>query len=296
MSHDLYAKTTARIVAALERGTAPWVKCWSTGIDTLPMNGGTRRPYRGVNVLLLELEAATSGYALNRWLTYRQAIELGGQVRKGEHGTTVVFWKLRKVEASAGGHRDENEPEVHERVIPLLRAYTVFNVAQIDGLPEPVCATAQQTWDADARAEALLAGSGARIQHGGSKAYYQPGTDAIQLPARAAFATAANYYATALHELTHWTGHASRCNRQLGQRFGDDAYAAEELIAEIGSAFLSAHCHIDGQLQHASYLSSWLRVLRADTRAIFVASTKAQQAADFILNLAKPAEAVALAA
>jgi len=293
---DLYAETTARIVAALEQGTAPWIKPWSTGIDTLPMNGATRRLYRGVNVLLLELEAATHGYPLHRWLSYRQALELGGQVRKGERGTTVVFWKLRKVDATAGGHHDDNEPELHERVIPLLRAYTVFNVAQVDGLPGGITATERPAWEPEARAAGLLADSGARIQHGGCKAYYQPGTDVIQLPAQAAFATAADYIATALHELVHWTSHPSRCNRQLGKRFGDDAYAMEELIAEAGSAFLCAHCRVDGQLQHASYISNWLRVLRGDTRAIFVATTKAQQAADFILNLTHPAEAIALAA
>jgi antirestriction protein ArdC len=290
---DLYAENTARIVAALEQGTAPWVKPWSTGIDTLPMNGVTRRPYRGVNVLLLELEATAHGYPLQRWLTYRQAQELGGHVRPGEHGTTVVFWHLRELEAK--GEASQAEPKA--RVVPLLRAHTVFNVAQVDGLPASVCATEHPRWDAEAQAEGLLASSGARIQHGGSKAYYQPGIDAIQLPPRQAFATAGNYYATALHELAHWTAHPARCHRDLSGRFGDDAYAAEELIAEMGSAFLCAHCRIDGQLQHASYLSSWLRVLRADKRAIFVASTKAQQAADFVLSLAqRPVEEAALAA
>jgi len=273
------------------------VKLWSTGIDTLAMNGGARRPYRGVNILLLELEAATHGYPLQRWLTYRQALEMGGQVRKGERGTTVVFWQLRKIGATVDSFPERDEVDLHERVIPLLRAYTVFNFAQIDGLPASVCATEQRVWDAEAQAEDVLAASGARIQHGGSKAYYQPAVDQIQLPPRPAFATAANYNATALHELAHWAAHPSRCHRDLFGRFGDDAYAAEELIAEMGSAFLCAHCRIDGQLQHASYLSSWLRVLRADKRAIFVAATKAQQAADFVLSLAlRPVEADALAA
>jgi antirestriction protein ArdC len=291
---DLYAQVTLRIIGALEAGVAPRVRPWSTGADALPMNAGTHRPYRGVNVLLLGLEAQAHGYPLQRWLTYRQAIELGGQVRRREHGATVVFWKLR--ERDGGAAAEPVETEAKRRVVPLLRAFTVFNVAQIDGLPEAITATERPTWDAEAQAEGLLADSGARIQHGGSKAYYQPSTDVIQLPARAAFATAANYYATALHEGLHWTSHPSRCNRQLGQRFGDDAYAAEELIAEIGSAFLCAHCRIDGQLQHASYISNWLRVLRNDVRAIFVLAAKAQQGAEFIRNLAKPEEAVALAA
>ena len=211
---------------------------------------------------------------------------------------TVRFhlWRMHSRQSAPEDQFVHGEPET--RVVPLLRAFTVFNVAQVDGLPPAVCATQQPAWDAQAQADVVLDHSGARIQHGGSKAYYQPGIDTIQLPPRAAFATAAKYYATALHELAHWTGHPSRCNRQLGQRFGEDAYAAEELIAEMGSAFLCAHCRIDGQLQHsASYLSSWLRVLRADKRAIFVASTKAQQAADYVLGLVeRPVEEDALAA
>ena len=296
MHDDLYANVTARIVAALERGVVPWVRPWSTGMDTLPMNASSCRPYRGVNVLLLELEAQANGYALNRWLTYRQALELGGQVRRGGHGVTVVFWKLRKVSATADAYPAEDDPDLPERVIPLLRAYTVFNVAQVDGLPAELSTVPSPTWEPEARAEELLLMSGATIRHGGALAFYQPSTDEIHLPPRQWFPRRDRYYATALHELTHWSSHPSRCNRQLGQRFGDDAYAAEELIAEMGAAFLCAHCRIDGQLEHASYLASWLKVLRTDKRAIFVAATKAQQAADYVLNLANPTEASAVAA
>lgn len=294
--NDLYREVTARIIEALEGGVAPWVRPWSTGIDTLPVNASTRRPYRGVNVVLLALEAQAHGYPLDRWLTYRQADELGGQVRRGERGTTVVFWKLRKVDATADAHPDQSEPDLHERVIPLLRAYTVFNLAQIDGLPEGLMASPAVAWEPQARADELLLMSGATIHHGGSKAFYQPGSDSIHLPPRQAFPSAAGYYNTALHEVTHWTSHPARCNRQLGQRFGDNAYAAEELIAEMGSAFLCAHCRIDGELHHAEYLSSWLRVLRTDQRAIFVVATRAQQSTDYLLRLTNPAEAVALAA
>ncbi len=178
----------------------------------------------------------------------------------------------------------------------MLRAFTVFNVAQIDGLPEAITATARPTWEPEAKAEELLMMSGATIRYGGGQAYYHPGTDEIHLPPRNTFTRADQYYATALHELTHWTAHANRCNRQLGKRFGDDQYAMEELLAEMGSAFLGAHCRIDGQLQHASYVDHWLRVLRADKRAVFVAATKAQQAADHILRLADPTRADARAA
>jgi len=293
MNHDLYAETTARIVAALERGVAPWVRPWALGADTLPMNAGSQRPYRGVNVLLLALENEAHGYPRNRWLTYRQAAELGGQVRRGEGGTTIVFWRLRK---AATADPVDDPPDVTERVIPLLRAYTVFNVAQVDGLPAALTEVAAPAWAPEAKAEALLADSGALIRHGGAKAYYCPGTDDVHLPPRHLFASADRYYNVALHELTHWTSHESRCDRQLGKRFGDDAYAAEELIAEMGAAFLCAHCRIDGELRHADYLASWIKVLRTDMRAIFVAATKAQQAADYLLKFTQPAEAVAVAA
>lgn len=291
---DLYAQVTEKIVAALERGVAPWVRPWSTGIDTLPMNAASKRPYRGVNVVLLALEAQAQGYALDRWFTYRQAADLGGQVRRGEQGTTVVFWKLRKLGATVDAYPDEGDPDLHERVIPLLRAFTVFNVAQIDGLPTEVSAVPSPAWEPEARAEELLLMSGVTIRHGAASAFYRPDTDEVHLPHRQWFPSAARYYGTALHEVTHATSSPARCNRQLGKRFGDSAYAAEELIAEMGAAFLSAHCRIDGQLEHAGgYLASWLEVLRADKRAIFVAATKAQQAADWILRQTQPALAVA---
>ena len=296
--HDLYAETTARIVAALEQGAPPWVRCWSQDVDTMPMNATSRRFYRGINALLLGIETSTHGYPLNRWLTYRQASELGGQVRRGERGTTVVLWRLRKVSAVADVYPEPEAPDLHERVIPLLRAFSLFNLAQVDGVPVELQAVEPHTWEPEARAEELLLMSGATIRHGGSRAFFRPGDDEIHLPPPRVFPDAGRYYATALHELTHWTSPPGRCNRQLGQRFGDDAYAIEELIAEMGSAFLCAHCRIDGELHHAGYLASWLKVLRQDKRAIFVAATRAQQASDFLLRLLQPPnqEAAALAA
>ena len=174
--NDLYTEVTARIIGALEAGVAPWVRPWSTGADTLPVNAGSRRPYRGVNVLLLELEAQANGY--------RQALELGGQVRRGGHGVTMVFWKLRKVSATADAYPAEDDPDLPERVIPLLRAYTVFNVAQVDGLPAELSTVPSPTWEPEARAEELLLMSGATIRHGGALAFYQPSTDEIHLPPR----------------------------------------------------------------------------------------------------------------
>lgn len=208
----------------------------------------------------------------------------------------MVRWRLRKISASADFLPAPEELDLPEQVIPLLRAFTVFNLAQVEGIPEALRSTERQTWEPEARAEELLLMSGATIRHGGSRAFYRPGDDEIHLPPPRVFPQAAAYYATALHELTHWTSGASRCNRQLGQRFGDHAYAAEELIAEIGAAFLCAFCRIDGELHHTEYLASWLQVLRSDKRAIFVAATRAQQAADFVLRLAQPPGQEAMAA
>jgi antirestriction protein ArdC len=287
---DLYASITSRIIAAMERGTPPWVRPWSQIDDVLPINAHSRRPYRGVNFALLSLEAEAYGYSVNRWLTYRQASELGAQVRRGERGSTVVFWQLRRVAATAESFPDESAQPPPDNVYPLLRAYTVFNVAQIEGLPVDYATPRVPTWEPEARGEELILMSGARFRQGGTRAYYQPGTDEIHLPALAAFPTAAGYYATALHELVHWSGAPARCHRDLNGRFGDAAYAAEELIAEMGAAYLCAHCRIDGELRHASYLQSWLRVLRNDKRAIFTAAAAAQKAADYLIGLTQPPE------
>ena len=281
---DLYADVTAKIVAALEAGTPPWIRPWSGDLERFPTNGLSRRPYRGINCLLLTLEAQLRGFGRNVWLTYRQAAELGAQVRGGERGTTIVFFKQHEVQA-------EPEAKVESRVVPLLRSFTVFNLAQCDQLPERLQQPAAEPegWVREHSAEKLLADSGARIEHGGFAAFYSPQDDRIQLPERELFTDAGSYFATALHELIHFTGHPTRLNRQLGRRFGEAAYAMEELIAEIGSAFICAACRLDGKLQHASYVASWIQVLKSDKRAVFTAAAKAQQAADYVEGLAKPA-------
>jgi antirestriction protein ArdC len=283
MTRDLYQEVTDRIVASLEAGVAPWLKPWSGDPEPLPINVTTRRAYRGINVLLLQLESFARGYSRNRWLTFRQATELGGHVRKGEHGTQVVFFKMHEVPSDSAA-----EDEAATRRVPMLRAYTVFNTAQVDGLPANLTQpAAPPSWGPHDEAEKFLEASGATIQHGGHRAHYQPSSDLIQLPEPGLFEGQGAYYATALHELAHWTGHASRCNRQLGKRFGEAAYAMEELIAEIGSAFLCAHCRIDGSLQHASYVASWLKVLKSDKRAVVTAAGQAQRASDYLLALAE---------
>lgn len=298
MSADLYAATTVRIIEALEQGTPPWVRPWSTIPDAIPMNAQSRRPYRGINFTMLSLEAARYGYPVNRWLTFRQALDLGAHVRRGEQGTPIVFWQLRRigVVSDAFPEHDDDPPELRGKVYPLLRSFTVFNVAQTEGLDPRYTEPSVRTWVPEAKAEELLLMSGARFRMGGARAFYQPASDEINLPAPAAFASASSYYAVALHVLTHWSGHPARCNRDLGGRFGESSYAVEELIAELGAAYLCGHCRIDGELRHAGYIASWLKVLRGDKRAIFTAAAQAQRAADYVLRLAHPPEREAMAA
>ena len=215
--NDMYEAVTARVIEALEAGSPPWIRPWTdSGLDTYPRNLTTGRRYRGINVLLLNLEAGLRGFWDARWLTYRQAALLGGFVRKGERGTPVVFFKWHEraaLEATV-------EP-VPRKVIPLLRVFTVFNAAQIDGLPaQELQLPREADWAPVDAAERLLSGSGAAIGYGGDRAFYVPTVDRIQLPHPGQFASAEAYYATGLHELTHWTGHPSRCNRPLGARMG----------------------------------------------------------------------------
>ncbi len=281
---DLYQSVTDQIIAALEAGVVPWICPWQTaGTELFPANLSTGRPYRGVNVLLLNWRAATAGYSSNRWMTYEQARATGAHVRKGEQGTQIVFFKMHEI----GGAQAESLPRQatdEARQIPLLRCYTVFNAAQIDGMPEelvPPAATPQ--WDACAIGESILEASEARILYCGDSAFYSPACDFIQMPARSSFGTADDFYRVALHELTHWTGHKDRCNRKLSNRLQLEAYAFEELVAEMGSAFLTNYCGLDGRLQHASYIDHWLQALRNDKRLVFTAASQAQRAADFLL-------------
>lgn len=283
--NDLYESVTQRIVAALEAGTPPWIRPWQDNGEAVPRNLTTERAYRGINVLLLNLQSMVSGYTANRWLTYRQANELGAHVRKGETGTTIVFFKWKEIEANKTVEFADGESD--RKVVPLLRAYTVFNADQVEDLPDSYLRPAPvPLWTPSEAAEDILTHSGAHIRHGGNRAFYSPSEDLIQMPPVGYFPQAEGYYATALHELTHWTGHPGRCNRPLGRRHGLDAYAFEELVAEMGAAFLAAHCALPARLEHASYIDSWLDALKRDKRLIFVAAGKAQAAADFVLNAA----------
>ena len=295
---DVYTRVTERIIADLEQGIRPWLKPWNAGNTegriTRPLrHNGT--PYQGINILLLWGETIAKGYAANTWMTYKQAEAIGAQVRKGEHGSLVVFAdRFTKTETADNG-------DAIEREIPFMKAYTVFNVQQIDGLParyQTKPETKGEPLQLIENTERFFAATGATFRHGGNRAYYAPAADIIQLPAPEAFKDAESYAATKAHELTHWTKHPSRLDRDFGrQRFGDEGYAREELVAELGAAFLCADLGIPPEPRddHAAYIGHWLKVLQNDKRAIFQAAAHAQRAVDY-LHRSQAAEAEPMAA
>jgi antirestriction protein ArdC len=269
---SVYQRVTDAVLAELARGTAPWRKPWQAAFG-LPRNLISRRPYHGVNTLVLMTSALTAGYEANEWLTFKQAKDLGGFVRRGEHGQPVVFFK----QVSAGQDRDE---ETSWRWV--LRTYTVFNAAQCADIAVPRPPTL--TWEPVEAAERVVARAGVPIRYAGGTAYYSPQQDRITLPPRPAFDTVGGFYGTLLHELVHATGHESRLARPFGPR-GSDAYAWEELIAELGSAMLSAVVGIPASdyPNIASYVDAWRRRMQRDARALGEAAAKAQKAADWLL-------------
>jgi len=277
MKHDIYQSVTDSIINLLEQDLAPWHKPWSDSdsIDcALPFNAATGRHYSGINVALLWAKGYETGYLMNGWLTYKQALDLGGHVMKGEKSQRIVFWKFRDVEKNG-----------KIETIPFARAYSVFNVEQCNGLENSKVGELISPVEPDDVIHWCQT-VGADIRHGGNRACFVPSHDFIQLPRPEQFENYSVYHATALHELTHWTGHKSRIDRQFGKRFGDQAYAFEELIAEIGSAFLCASIGIENAPleHHASYLDHWLSILKQDKRAIFTAASQSQKACDYCIN------------
>ena len=283
---DVYSRITAQIMASLAKGVRPWVRPWNAehaaGRITRPLrhNG---QPYAGINVLSLWTSALAQNFAAPIWMTFRQALELGAHVRKGEKGSLVVYAnKIIRTET------DEATGDETEREIPFLKGYTVFNVEQVDGLPAHFYAKAEPPLDPLARierAERFFGAVGAIINHGGNRAFYRPAIDTIQLPPFESFRDADSYYATLAHELTHWTGSKPRLARDFGgKRFGSEGYAMEELVAELGAAFLCADLELalEAREDHAAYIGNWLEALAKDSRAVFTAAAHAQRAADFI--------------
>jgi len=286
MARDLYQEITDKILAELENGALPWIKPWSTmgvgGGGVFPCNAATNRPYSGCNVVLLWMTAAANGWTSPRYLTYKQAQEAGGHVRKGEKGTAVIFVKPLRV-------KDEKN-EGKEKTISMMKAYTVFNIEQCDDLPDRITqAPAPKVRNHDERmveAEEFVQSTGAVIQHQGSQPAYSPAFDMIRMPVFESFKGGDHYYGTLFHELGHWTGHPTRLDRNMKNRFGDREYAAEELVAELTSAFLCAEFEIDGDLRHAGYIDAWISLLREDKKAFITAASKASQAAHYLRGLA----------
>lgn len=286
MKTDIYERVTRQIVTALEAGVRPWHQPWNVehtaGRITRPLRGNMV-PYRGINVLMLWGEAMARGYVAPIWMTFRQAQELGAHVRKGERGSLVIYAStLNRTE------EDAETGEETERAIPFMKGYTVFNVEQIDGLPEHYYAKPAQRLDPIIRiaeADVFVNATKADIRHGGGIAAYNVGEDFVRMPPFEAFRDPESYYATLIHELTHWTRHPSRLDRDLGhKRWGDAGYAMEELVAELGAAFILADLDIASapRAEHASYIHSWLKALNDDKRAIFAAAAHAQRAVDFL--------------
>jgi len=282
---SLYAEVTARVIAELEQGRLPWVQPWErVGCDcTMPHNAGTGRAYTGINILILWSAVVAGGYRSQRWLTYAQALAAGGAVRKGEKGTTVCYADRFTPQDERARARDEQRDA---RTVAFLKRFTVFNIDQCEGLPGSYVQLLEMPPEHEMvpHADALIRASGADFRSGGSKAYYAPPFDFVAMPPRQAFPEPINWYRTALHELGHWTGHTSRLDRDQTGAYGSKAYAREELVAEMASAFTCASLSIRPTVRHANYIGAWLEVLREDERAIFRAASQASKAADYLLG------------
>jgi len=291
MSNSLYADITADIIRQVESGAMPWIKEWKATSaigSNLDRNIVTHKPYQGINRVLLGMLGLRYGNPL--WGTYKQWSEMGGNVRKGEKGTPIVFFK-----PVAKGQKDSEGNEA--KGYAVLKSYYVFNVAQIEGITirtqEPIVT---KPFDAIEAAEHRIQQTGAKIFHGGDSAYFMPSRDIIQLPFPHDFNAPCNYYATAFHELGHWTSDKARCDRDISKgRFGNPAYAFEELVAELTAAFLCQDYGIAGELRHAGYIEHWLTAMKENSKSIFKAAGLAQKAADYI-NACKVEQAERIAA
>ena len=286
---DVYSRITDKIIADLEQGVRPWLRPWNAEHTAGRISRPLRHngiPYKGINVVMLWSAATVKGYACPIWLTFKQALELGGNVRKGETGELVVYANsITRTEANEKG-------EEIEREIPFLKGYTVFNAEQCENLPAHYIAKAEapaltplQRIEA---ADRFFAATGADIRHGGARAFYAQGPDYVQMPPFETFRDAESHAATLAHELTHWTKHDKRLARDMGRvKWGDEGYAREELVAELGSAFLCADLGITPEVRqdHAAYIASWLEVLKGDKRFVFSAASHAQRAVDYLHSL-----------
>jgi antirestriction protein ArdC len=283
---SLYQEITDKIIAELEAGRVPWVQPWGTAAAKAPLdmpkNAATQRHYSGINVLILWGAVIEHGFSTQNWLTFRQSLGLGGNVRKGEHGTTVVYAdRFVPDEERKRAERDGDEPNA----IRFLKRFTVFNTDQCENLPPALTSAPAPVPEGLILpvAEALIAATGADFRIGGDRAFYHPTLDFIQVPRPETYFEPINWHRTALHELAHYSGHSSRLGRDLSGTFGSALYAKEELVAEMTSAFVCASLGIVPTVRHADYIGSWLEILRGDNRAIVRAASAASKAADYLL-------------
>ena len=281
MSRDVYAEVTNALVASIENNPGDPIMPWHRGgASEVPRNINSGQEYQGVNILNLWVMGQLAGYSSNMWGTYKQWRETGAHVRKGEKASVVIFYKQITKEAEDG------EDETYR----VLKWFSVFNATQVEGWEPPELPPADP-FDQIEAVEWAVSATGAKIREGGERAFYTPATDVVQMPDRARFfdtptgTREENFYAVLWHELTHWTGHPTRCDRDLRNRFGSEAYAMEELVAELGAAFCCARLGISPSPRedHAQYLANWLKVLKSDKKAIFTAAAKAQAAVDYLL-------------
>jgi antirestriction protein ArdC len=283
---NLYQEIANKIIAELQAGRVPWVQPWGENTASAPLgvpqNAATGRRYSGINIIILWTAVTERGFSGQSWLTFRQAIGLGGHVRKGEKGTTVVYadrfipdHERRRAEG------DGDEPQA----IPFLKRFTVFNTNQCEDLPKELASAPTPVPEGLIlpQAEALIAAAGADFRIGGNRAFYSPAQDFIQVPQPESFFEPINWHRTALHELGHWTGHPSRLARDLSGSFGSKSYGQEELCAEMASAFVCASLGIVPTVRHADYLGAWLEILREDNRAVIRAASAASKVADYLL-------------
>lgn len=281
---DIYEQITNQIIEAMEKGASvgrlPWQNVDLSGCNLMPVNAASKKPYRGVNVISLWVTAIEKGYTSGLWGTYKQWQDLDCQVRRGEKSAQVVFWKFLDAEGKETEDEGEETDERRPRAV-MARGYSVFNASQVEGFLQTEQAPESGRIE---NAERFFSNLQADIRHGGNRAFYSPNFDYIQMPTFGQFDDPQSYYAVLSHEATHWTGAKERLNRELAKRFGDEAYAAEELIAELGAAFLCSELSLSNEPRkdHADYIASWLKVLKNDKRAIFTAASKAQKAVDWM--------------
>lgn len=291
MSQDNYQIITDAVLELMAKHGTDWTKPWQAQASLGHCNVQSGKPYNGTNIFLLAVSAMKQEFSSNEWGTYKQWQSKGANVKKGQKGTKIIFFDKIKIE--------DKETE-QEKMIPMLKGFTVFNADQVDGYESKPVEPVAMVKDRDARAEALIAATGADIRYGGDRAFYVPSQDFVQMPVLEDFKgteTSSDieaYYSTMFHELTHWTGNKARLDRKMVGRFGSNAYAFEELIAELGAVFLTCQVGINvaPRPDHAKYLNNWLEVIKSDKRAMVKAFAQAQKASDYILGFEQAQQAM----